>query len=229
MEERRRNEGAARRVSLEDTFNRIRTGESQELNLIIKADVQGSAEAARDGVSRLSTDKAQVHVIHFGSGAISESDIFLAVASQAIVIGFNTPIDPGAKRVAEIEGVETRFYNVIYSLLEDVTNVLEGLVKPEMKDVVEGNAVVRAVFQRGRQGNVAGVYVTDGRMLRTAMARVTRNGELLHDGPIASLRRFKDDVREVATGYECGIGVTGFEDFQEGDVIQVHRLDQVTA
>ena len=229
VEERRRNEGAARRVSLEDTFNRIRTGESQELNLIIKADVQGSAEAARDGVSRLSTDKAQVHVIHFGSGAISESDIFLAVASQAIVIGFNTPIDPGAKRVAEIEGVETRFYNVIYSLLEDVTNVLEGLVKPEMKDVVEGNAVVRAVFQRGRQGNVAGVYVTDGRMLRTAMARVTRNGELLHDGPIASLRRFKDDVREVATGYECGIGVTGFEDFQEGDVIQVHRLDQVTA
>ncbi len=227
VEERQRQEGASRRVSMEEMFNRIRTGESQELNLIIKADVQGGAEAVVDSVSRLSTDKAQVHIIHSGSGAISESDIFLAVASQAIVIGFNTAIDPGARRVADMEGVETRFYSVIYNLLEDVTNVLQGLVKPEMHDVVEGHATVRAVFNRGRQGNVAGVYVIDGRLLRSAMARVLRNGELLHDGPIGSLRRFKDDVREVATGYECGIAVTGFDDFEEEDVIEVHRLDQV--
>ncbi len=229
VEERERQQGASRRVSMEEMFNRICTGESRELNLIIKADVQGSAEAVLDSVSRLSTDKAQVHIIHSGSGAISESDIFLAVASQAIVIGFNTSIDPGARRVADAEGVEIRLYNVIYNLLEDVTNVLQGLVKPEMQDVVEGNATVREVFKRGRQANVAGVYVTDGRLLRTAMARILRNGELLHDGPIASLRRFKDDVREVATGYECGIAVTGFDDFQEEDVIQVHRLDQVPA
>ncbi len=229
VEERERQEGAARRVSMEEMFNRIRTGESHELNLILKADVQGSVEAVRGGVLRLSTDKAQVNIIHSGSGAISESDIFLAVAAQAIVIGFNTGIDIGARRVAVAEGVETRLYNVIYNLLEDVTNVLEGLVEPEMQDVVEGHATVRAVFKRGRQGNIAGVYVTDGRLLRTAMARVLRNGELLYDGPISSLRRFKDDAREVATGYECGIAVTGFDEFEEEDVIEVHRLDQVRA
>ena len=226
VEERQQHLATSRRLSLEEMFSRISTGESKELNLIIKADVQGSVEALRDGINQLSTEKAQVRIIHAASGTITETDVFLAVASQAIILGFNTTLEIGARHVANAENVEVRFYNVIYTLLEDVRNTLEGLVQPELQDIVEGHATVRAIFGLGRQTKVAGCYVTDGRVLRNASARVLRNGEIIHDGPISSLRHFKDDAREMATGFECGIGLTGFNDFSEGDIIEVHRKER---
>jgi translation initiation factor IF-2 len=218
-----------RQVSLEEIFSRIKSGEIQELKLIIKADVQGSVEALRDGLSRMNTDDVQVRVIHAASGAISESDVFLAVASQAIIIGFNTSLEPGARQVADNEKVEIRFYTVIYQLLDDIQNTLEGLVQPIARDTVEGHVVVRAVFSRGRHTKIAGVYVTDGRVLRNALARVLREGAVLFDGQISSLKHFKDDVREMASGYECGVALTGFNDFQEGDILEIHRMEQVSA
>ena len=229
VEERmRQQQGVGPHVTLEEMFNRIRTGEAKELNLIIKADVEGSVEAVHDAISHLSTDTAQVRMVHAGSGTITESDVFLAVASQAIIIGFNTTLEQGARRVAEVEGVEIRFYNVIYTLLDDIRSTLEGLVRPTVRDTVEGHATVRVVFPRGRQNKVAGVYVTDGHVMRNASARLLRDGQVIHDGPISSLKHFKDDVREIATGLECGIGLAGFNDFQEGDVIEVHRQERVT-
>ena len=226
MVEERQRQSSDRRVSLEEMFGRIRTGEAKELDLIVKADVQGSVEALRAALSQLSTEKAVVRVIHAASGTITETDVLLAVASQAIIVGFNTTLEPGARHVAEAEHIEVRFYNVIYTLLEDVKNTLEGLVPPVLKDVVEGHATVRAVFSLSRRSKVAGVYVTDGRMMRNASARVLRGGQILHDGPISSLRHFKNDAREIATGLECGIGLTGFSDFEEGDIVEVHRQEQ---
>ena len=225
-EESQRQRESRQKVSLNEVFNRIRAGESKELNLVIKADTQGSVEALRDSLSRLSTDETQVRIIHTGSGSISDSDVFLAVASNAIILGFNISIESGAKRLAEADGVEVRLYSLIYHLLEDIANALQGLVEPTMKDLVEGHATVRAIFSRGRQTKIAGVYVTDGRVLRNASARVLRDGQVVYDGQITSLRHFKDDVREIATGLECGIGLAGFNDFQEDDVLEIHRLQE---
>ena len=225
-EESQRQRESRQKVSLNEVFNRIRAGESKELNLVIKADTQGSVEALRDSLSRLSTDETQVRIIHTGSGSISDSDVFLAVASNAIILGFNISIESGAKRLAEADGVEVRLYSLIYHLLEDIANALQGLVEPTMKDMVEGHATVRAIFSRGRQTKIAGVYVTDGRVLRNASARVLRDGQVVYDGQITSLRHFKDDVREIATGLECGIGLAGFNDFQEDDVLEIHRLQE---
>ncbi|MSQ22591.1 MAG: translation initiation factor IF-2 [Dehalococcoidia bacterium] len=225
VEERERQK-AGRHISLEEMFSRIRAGESEELNLIIKADLQGSVEALRDSLNKLSTDKAQVRIIHAASGSITEADVFLGVASQAIILGFNTTLEAGARHVADAEGVEIRLYNVIYTLLEDVTSTLEGLIKPVLRDVVEGHATVRAVFALSSRITVAGAFVTDGRVQRSAWARVLRGGQVIHDGTISSLKRFKDDVREVAVGLECGIGLTAFNDIQEGDVIELHRQER---
>lgn len=223
----RKQEGVRRHASLEDVVSRIRTGETKELNLIIKADVQGSVEAVRDAVSRLSTEQAQVRIVHMGSGSITETDMFLAVASEAIVIGFNTSMQPGARRVAETEGVEVRFYSVIYTLVEEIQNILKGLVEPTTRDIVEGYAEVRAVFARARRSKVAGCLVTDGRAVRNGLARVRRGNQLLHDGPVQSLRHYNSDVREVTAGSECGVVIRDFDDFQEGDVIEIHRQEQV--
>ena len=226
MVEERQRQSSGRQVSLEEMFSRIRTGEAKELDLIIKADVQGSVEALRDSLNQLSTEKAVVRVLHAASGTITETDVLLAVASQAIIVGFNTTLEPGARHVAEAEHIEVRFYNVIYTLLEDVRNTLEGLIPPVLRDIVEGHATVRAIFSLSRRSKVAGVYVTDGRVLRNATARVLRAGQVLHDGPISSLRHFKNDAREIAAGLECGIGLTGYVDFEEGDIIEVHRQEQ---
>ena len=225
MEERERQK-SGHNISLEEMFSRIRSGESEELNLIIKADLQGSVEAIRDSLTKLSTDKAQVRIMHAASGSITEADVFLGVASQAIILGFNTTMEAGARHVADAEGVEIRLYTVIYTLLEDVKSTLEGLIRPVLMDVVEGHAAVRAVFKLSTRTTVAGVYVTDGRVQRSAWARVLRDGQVIHDGTISSLKRFKDDAREVATGLECGIGLTAFNDIQEGDVIEVHRQER---
>jgi translation initiation factor IF-2 len=225
-EESQRQRESRLRMSLNEVFNRIRAGESKELNLVIKADTQGSVEVLRDSLSNLSTDETQVRIIHTGSGAISDSDVFLAVASNAIILGFNVSIESGAKRLADADGVEIRLYSLIYHLLEDIANALQGLVEPTMQDMVEGHATVRAIFGRGRQTKIAGVYVTDGRVLRNASARVLRDGQVVYDGQITSLRHFKDDVREMSTGLECGIGLARFNDFQEDDVLEIHRLQE---
>lgn len=223
-----RQQESRRQVSLEDIMSRIRTGETKELNLVLKADVQGSIEAIRDGILQLSTDETQVRIIHAASGSITESDVFLALASEAIVIGFNTTIQQSARQVADAENVEVRFYSIIYQLLDDVQSTIKGMAAPTVREVIDGHATVRAVFSRGRTSKIAGIYVTDGHVVRNSSARVTRSGSVIFDGAIASLRHFKDDVRELTTGYEGGVMLNGFNDFQEEDTLEFHRQEQVS-
>ncbi len=223
-----RQQESRRQVSLEDIMSRIRTGETKELNLVLKADVQGSIEAIRDGILQLSTDETQVRIIHAASGSITESDVFLALASEGIVIGFNTTIQQSARQVADAENVEVRFYSIIYQLLDDVQSTIRGMAAPTVREVIDGHATVRAVFSRGRTSKIAGIYVTDGRVVRNSSARVTRNGSVIFDGAIASLRHFKDDVRELTSGYEGGVMLNGFNDFEEEDTLEFHRQEQVS-
>ena len=223
-----RQQESRRQVSLEDIMSRIRTGETKELNLVLKADVQGSIEAIREGILQLSTDETQVRIIHAASGSITESDVFLALASEGIVIGFNTTIHQSARQVADAENVEVRFYSIIYQLLDDVQSTIKGMAAPMVREVVDGHATVRAVFSRGRTSKIAGIYVTDGRVVRNSSARLARKGSVIFDGSISSLRHFKDDVRELATGYEGGVMLNGFNDFQEEDTLEFHRQEQVS-
>jgi translation initiation factor IF-2 len=213
-------------ASLEDTSARIGTGEITDLNLIVKTDVQGTVDAVRGTLEKLATEKGKVNIIHSGAGTVSESDVLLAAASKAIIIGFNTRVEPGARHMADLEKIDIRFYDIIYRLSEDIQSALEGLLKPVQREVVEGHGEVRAIFALGRRIKIAGAYVTDGRISRNAAARILRNGKLLHEGTISSLKHLKDDVREMATGFECGIGVDGFNDFQVGDVIEAVRMEQ---
>lgn len=220
---RREDLNRARGATLEEMGARISSGQTKELRLILKTDVQGSIAAVRQALERLSTPETQIRLIHSGTGAVTESDVMLAVASDAIVIGFNVRPDQGAQRLADQDNVQIRRYDIIYRLTEDVEKALHGLLEPTIQDVTEGTAEVRAVFSLGRNRKSAGCYVTDGRLTRGARGRVIRDGETIFDGAIAGLRRFKDDVREVATGYECGVSLEGFNDFQEGDIIESHR------
>jgi translation initiation factor IF-2 len=218
---------APKKVSLEELFSQIQEGEVKELRVIIKADVQGSVEAVRQAIEQLSTDEVRVDVIHGGVGAISESDIMLASASNAVVIGFNVRPDPVASMCAEDEKVDVRLYRVIYDAIDDVKKALEGLLEPEYREVVYGQAEVRATFKVPKAGVVAGCYVTEGRVPRSASVRVVRDGVVVHEGKIASLRRFKDDVREVAAGFECGIGIENWNDVREGDIIEAYGKEEV--
>ena len=220
---RREDLNRVRGATLEEMGARISSGQTKELRLILKTDVQGSVAAVRQALDRLSTPETQIRLIHSGTGAVTESDVMLAVASDAIVIGFNVRPDQGAQRLADQDNVQIRRYDIIYRLTEDVEKALHGLLEPTIEDVTEGTAEVRAVFSLGRSRKSAGCYVTDGRLTRGARGRVIRDGETVFDGAIAGLRRFKDDVREVATGYECGVSLEGFNDFQEGDIIESHR------
>ena len=218
-----------RGATLEEIGNRISSGQTKELSLVLKTDVQGSLDAVKQALERLTTPAAHVRIIHAAAGAITESDVLLAMASDAIIIGFNVKPDQGAQRLADHDKVQIRQYQIIYRLSEDIEKALHGLLEPVVEDVVEGSAEVRAVFSLGRTRKSAGCYITDGRFARGARARVLRGGKEVFDGAIAGLRRFKDDVREVATGYECGVSLDGFNDFQEGDVIQAHRQRTVGA
>jgi translation initiation factor IF-2 len=213
-------------VSLETLFGEITSGKVKELNLILKTDVQGSIDAIRQSLERLSNDKVRVKIIHSASGTITESDVMLAVASQGIIIGFNAKVEPGAKRLAEQEGVSIRLYSVIYNVTEDVERALQGMLEPTFKDVITGHAEVRQVFKIGRRGQVAGCSVRDGTITRNDLARVFRADEKIFESKIATLRRFQEDVREVQTGYECGITVEGFDSFEENDLIEVYRREQ---
>ena len=229
VEERRRAQAALRAassgLSLEDVAAGIRSGQVQELPLIVKCDVQGSIDAVRSGLERLSMETAQIRILHAAAGTINESDVLLATASKAIIVGFNTRIEPGAGQIAEQRGVDVRLYNIIYRLTEEMEAALRGLFKEEVREVVEGHAQVRAVFGIPRRGRVAGCQVVDGLIRRGAQVRVLRGGEVVHTGPMSSLRRFKDDVREVTQGFECGVGLEGFNDFQEDDVLESFRLE----
>jgi translation initiation factor IF-2 len=215
-------------ISLDEIFSRFQAGEAQELNLVLKADVQGSLEPIVNSLERLGSEEQEVKILHEGIGRITESDIMLASASDAIVIGFNVDVDEAARREAAQEGVDIRLYNIIYKLIEDVDKALRGMLEPVYEKVVSGHAEVRAVFRIRRRGNVAGCYITDGMVARNSWARVLRNGDELFDGPVDSLKRFQEDVPEVRAGFECGVGVSGFDDFEEGDTLEFYREERVS-
>ena len=213
--------------TLEDVHTRIAAGEVKALNLIIKTDVQGSVEAVKGALNGLNTDQTRVNIVHIASGAITESDVLLGLASQAIIIGFNTDPGQGAMALANQEGVEIRHYDIIYNLLEDVERALTGLLEPVYRDVTEGHATVRATFGVGRRMRVAGFYVNDGQINRSSTIYVLRGGQKLFEGPVASLKHFRDDVREVNVGFEGGLTLDGFNDYEEGDVLEAHRSERV--
>ncbi|PMP86996.1 MAG: translation initiation factor IF-2 [Roseiflexus castenholzii] len=218
---------STRGVSLDGLFSSIQQGKIKELNIILKADVQGSIGAIEHALSQLNTDEVQIRIIHRGTGTITESDVNLAIASHAIIIGFNARPDPAARRQAEQYGVDIRFYNIIYQLTEDIKKAMIGMLEPEYREVTEGFAEVRTTFRLPTREIVAGLYVTEGKITRQYNVRVLRNGVVIHDGKIASLKRFKDDVREVQAGYECGLIVEGFNDITPGDTMEFYRRERV--
>jgi len=216
----------ARAVSLDNLYDQISTGEVKELNVILKADVQGSIEPMRNSLERLSTDKVKVRIIHSGSGNITESDVTLAIASKGLIIGFGNTVDAGAQRLADVEGVDIRTYDVIYNLVDDVDKALKGLLEPTYVEVIEGRAEVKALFPSGKKEKVAGVHVSEGRVVRGAAVRVRRGKEVVVESEVESLRRFKDSVNEVNAGLECGVGVKDFSGFQVGDILEFYRRER---
>jgi translation initiation factor IF-2 len=217
---------ARRAMNLEELYSQISEGKVKDLNIILKTDVQGSIEPVRDSLERLSTDQVKVRVIHYGSGSITESDVMLAVASRGIIIGFNTRPEPGARRLAEVEGVDIRYYEVIYHVVDAMEKALKGMLEPVYVDVVEGHGRVLAIFSTGKKGRVAGIMVTDGRVSRGALARIKRGERLVCESSVKSLRRFKDDVTEVSAGMEAGVGIEGYNDFEVGDIIEFYRREK---
>ncbi|HBY98396.1 MAG TPA: translation initiation factor IF-2 [Chloroflexi bacterium] len=215
------------RITLEDVYRRLQTADRKELNIILKVDVQGSLEPIINELSRLNTDETSIKVLRSGIGQITESDVSLAAASEAVIIGFNVEPDRVARDVAEQEGVQLRTYTVIYKLIEDMEMALKGMLEPTYEPVTSGRAEVRQVFQIGKRGNVAGCAVIEGTIYRNAQARVYRGREVIYDGAIDTLRRFTEDVREVRTGFECGIALEGFDDFEVGDIIESYRMERV--
>lgn len=215
-------------LSLSALSAQISSGRVKELNIILKTDVQGSIEPLKDSLERLSTEELKVKVIHSGSGSIIESDVLLALASKGVIVGFNARPQPGARRLAEVEGISIRYYDVIYELVEDVEKALKGMLEPTYTEVVEGHAEVRAIFSAGKKGKVAGIYIKEGKISREASARILRQGEIVCESRIGSLKRFKGDVKEVVAGFECGVGIEGFIDFQVGDIIESYRREKVT-
>jgi translation initiation factor IF-2 len=215
------------RLTLDDLSRSIRQGQAKELSLIIKADVQGSIEPIVSSLSKLGSEDLKVNIIHAAAGNVTESDINLAIASRAIVIGFQVTVDPAARRLAESEGVDVRIYDIIYELIDEVERALKGLLEPTYIEKTIGKAEVRATFEIPKVGRVAGCYVLEGEVRRNARARLFRQGEQKFDGPIASLKRFAKDVREVKAGYECGIGLEGFHDIQVGDTLEFYVKERV--
>lgn len=218
---------ASSKITLEDLFDKMQEGEVKELNMVLKADVQGSVEAIRQSVEKISNEEVQLKVIHCGVGAITDSDIMLASASNAIVIGFNVRPAQSAVAMAERERVDLRTYRIIYELIEDIEKAMKGMLEPEYKEVVIGQAQVRELFKVSGLGTIAGSYVTDGKVSRNAKARLVRNGIVIYDGAIASVRRFKDDVKEVNRGYECGLMLENFNDIKEEDIIEIYEMQEI--
>lgn len=216
-------------VSLNDLFDKIKEGEVKELNIVLKADVQGSLEALSDSLAKLSTDEVKLKIIHASTGAITETDVMLASASSAIILGFNVRANPRVVGLAEREKIDIRYYDVIYNAIQDIRNAMAGLLDPIFTENVIGRAQVKEVFRVPKLGTVAGCQVTDGVVERNSNARLLRDEVVIYDGKLASLRRFKDDVKEVQTGYECGIGLDNYQDIKQGDVFEVYKIEETAA
>lgn len=214
------------KVSLDDLFNQAQE-EEIELNIIIKADVQGSAEALHESLQKIETEQVKIKILHKGVGAITESDVMLASASNAIIVGFNVRTEPNARKLAEKEQVDIRLYRVIYEVLDSVKAALKGMLKPEYAEEVQGQAEVRQLFKVSRIGTIAGCYVQEGKITRNSTIRVIREGNIIHEGSIDSLKRFKDDAKEVASGFECGILLEKFNNFKEGDILEAYIMKEV--
>lgn len=215
------------KVSLENLYDQIQEGEIKELNVIIKADVQGSIEALKGSLLKLGTDEVDINIIHTGVGGINETDINLASASNAIIIGFNVRPNSNALQIAEKEKVEIKVYRVIYKVIEDVKDAMAGLLEPELKEVIKGRVEVRATFKVPDVGIIAGSYVKDGEVNRNYHVRLIRDGVVIHEGEISSLKRFENDVREVQAGYECGIGIEGYNDIKVGDILEIYSYREI--
>lgn len=234
IEERKRKESEARvaqvsKISLDEVFGKIAEGNMKTLNLIIKGDVQGSVEAVKQSVVKLSNDEVQVKVIHSGAGAVNESDVMLADSSNAIILAFNVRPDAKAKALAERSKVDIRTYRIIYDLLDDVEGALKGMIAPKYQEVYMGKCEVRQVFKITGVGNVAGCYVTDGKIVRGGKLRIYRDDVLVVEGNVQQLKRFKDDVKEVSYGFECGCSIEGFKDIRIGDIIECYLIQEVPA
>ena len=219
--------GSGKKVSLEDLFARIQEGDLKDFNIIVKADVQGSAEAVKTSLEKLSNEEVRVRVIHSGVGAINESDVMLASTSNAVIVGYNVRPDNAARDSAERSKVELRMYRVIYDCINDVEAAMKGMLAPKFREVIIGHAEVRQTFRVSKVGTVCGCYVQDGRIQRNCSVRVNRDNIVIFEGELASLRRFKDDVKEVAAGYECGMQVEKFNDIKEGDIIECFVTEQL--
>jgi translation initiation factor IF-2 len=226
IKEREKELSQSSKITLEQLYDRIREG-VKEFNVIIKGDVQGSIEAISEALLRLSTDDVKLKVIHSSTGTVTETDVLLASASDAIIIGFNVRPDARVAEMAEKEGVEIKLYDVIYDAINDVKAAMVGLLEPLYKDVVQGRAEVRDLFKIPRIGTIAGSYVLDGKMVRNSNLRLVRDGIIVYDGKMVSLRRFKDDAREVQSGFECGIGLDGFNDIRVGDIIESYVKEEI--
>ena len=214
-------------MSLDDLFNQIQEGNLKELNLIVKADVQGSVEAVKQSLTKLSNEEVVVKVIHAGVGIVNESDITLASASNAIIIGFNVKVDPTAKSTADHEKVDIRLYSIIYQAIEDIEAAMKGMLDPVFEEKVIGHAEIRQIFKASGVGNIAGSYVMDGYFQRGCKVRISREGKQLFEGDLSSLKRFKDDVKEVKAGFECGLTFDGFSDIQELDMVEAYIMVEV--
>jgi translation initiation factor IF-2 len=229
QQEQRRRELAptTAKISLEQLFDKIQQGEVKDLPVVLKTDVQGSAEVLADAVGKLVTPKVKTNVIHAGVGAISTNDVLLASASKAIIIGFNVRPERNAAELAEKEGVDIRLHTIIYELLDELKNAMAGLLEPTFQEVTRGRAEVRDTFKIPRIGTIAGCHVVEGVVPRTAGVRLLRDNVVVYEGKIASLRRFKDDVSEVRTGFDCGIGLERFQDVKPGDLIEAFVREEV--
>jgi len=215
-------------VRLDNLFAQISAGQVKEFNVILKTDVQGSIEPIRTSLERLGTDKVKVRIIHISSGNVTESDVMLAIASKGLIIGFGTGIEAGARRLAEVEGIDIRSYDVIYNLVEDVEKALKGMLEPSYVEVIDGRTEVRAIFSAGKKEKVAGAYVTEGKVNRGVSVRLRRGEEVVIESVVSSLKRFKDDVKEVSAGYECGVGVQDFNDFLVGDILEFFKREKAS-
>ena len=214
------------KVTLDNLFSQLSEGDLKDLNVIVKADVQGSVEAVKDSLVKLSNEEVRVNVIHGGVGAINESDVMLAQASGAIVVGFNVRPDAVAKATAERDGVDIRTYRVIYDCIEEIESAMKGMLAPKFRENILGTAEVRDTYKISNVGMIAGCYITNGKVTRSCQIRVVRDGIVICEDVIKSLRRFKDDVKEVAQGYECGIGLEKFSDIKEGDIFEAFIMEE---
>ena len=230
-EERKRKLAASRdenkSVSLNDLFDKISKGELKSVKLIVKADVQGSVEAVNKSLAELGNSEVTIDIIHSAVGGIKESDVLLAETAGAIIIGFNVRPDANANALAAQKKIDIRFYNVIYDAIDDIKNAVKGMLEPKFKEVMLGTAEIRMVYKITGVGFVAGCYVTDGKILRNCKARLVRDGAVLYNGEIASLRHGKEDVKEMARGFECGVTLKNYQDVKEGDIIEAYNMEQI--